>query len=168
MLQQPDPATGSGYIGWTGLGKVGIMRNRLRMREGPGTLDMEHLGGGSETLHDALLQAVAPSPGEPTVIRVFPAWSKEWNARYTLAARGAFLVASSKQAGRIEFVELESEAAGECRLHNPWGAIGVSLYRIGKKSQDIEGSLLGFPTAMGEVIVVLPSGASPEAFRRSL
>jgi len=168
MLQQPDPQTGSGYIDWPGLGQVGIMRNRLRMREGPGTLDAEHLGGGTETLHDSLLQAVAPSPGGQTVIHVFPAWPTVWNAQYTLLARGAFLVSSSIEGGRIEFVEIKSQAGGECRLRNPWREAEVTLYRDGKKSQDLQGTLLTFPTAKNENIVVVPKGTSPDQLKRSL
>jgi hypothetical protein len=54
------------------------------------------------------------------VIRVFPAWPKEWNARFKLAARGGFLVEASVKNGVVEFVELESLAGAECRLRNPW------------------------------------------------
>jgi hypothetical protein len=168
MLQQPNPETGSGFIDWPGLGKVGIMRNRLRMREGPGTLDAEHLGGGTETLHDALLQAVAPAPGGQTVIHVFPAWPKEWNAQYTLLARGAFLVSSSMRGGRVEFVELESQAGGECRLRNPWGEAEVDLFRNGKQSEGLRGGLLTFQTAKGEHVVVVPKGSSPDKVKQTV
>src|SRR5262249_39093553 len=109
-----------------------------------------------------------PSPGGDPVIRVFPAWPKEWDASYTLLARGAFLVTSSIERGRIGFVELESQAGAECRLRNPWGESAVTLYRDGKKSESLPGALLRFPTRKGERVVVVTDGDTPQAHRRAL
>jgi len=98
----------------------GALANRMMLREGPQALDAERLGRGSEALHLALLQSNAAEPGGDPVIRVFPAWPKEWDARFRLAARGGVLVTASMKGGVIEFVELESPAGGECRVRNPW------------------------------------------------
>lgn len=146
----------------------GVLANRMTLREGPQALDAQRLGRAAEALHLALLQSAAPSPGGDPVIRVFPAWPKEWDASYTLLARGAFLVTSSMRQGRIGFVELESQAGAECRLRNPWGDGEVTLYRDGKKSENLRGSLLRFPTRKGERIVVVASGDTPQAHRRVL
>jgi hypothetical protein len=146
----------------------GVLANRMTLREGPQALDAQRLGRAAEGLHLALLQSAAPSPGGDPVIRVFPAWPKEWDASYTLLARGGFLVTSSIQKGRIGFVELESQAGSECRLRNPWGESEVSLYRNGKKSENLQGSLLRFPTRKGERVVVVASGDTPQAHRRVL
>ena len=70
--------------------------------------------------------------------------------------------------GQVEFVELLSNAGAPCKLRNPWDAAAATLYRDGKKSQDLEGTLLTFPTAKGENIVVVPKGATPDQFKRSL
>jgi len=146
----------------------GVLDNRMTLREGPQALDAERLGRASEALHLALLQSNAPAPGEDPIIHVFPAWPKEWNAQYTLAARGAFLVSSSMQGGRIEFVALESQDGAECRLRNPWGEGGIDLYRDGKKAETLSGSLLRFATRRGERIVALPAGTAPNQYKRSV
>ena len=146
----------------------GALANRMTLREGPQALDAQRLGRAAEALHLALLQSAPPDPGGDPIIRVFPSWPKEWNASYTLLARGAFLVTSSIERGRIGFVELESQAGAECRLRNPWGESEVNLFRDGIKSEDMQGPLLRFPTRKGERIVVVASGDTPQSHRRAL
>lgn len=146
----------------------GVLANRMTLREGPQALDAQSLGRAAEALHLALLQSAPSSPGAAPVICVFPAWPKEWDASYTLLARGAFLVTSSIERGRIGFVELESQAGSECRLRNPWGEREVTLYRDGKKSESLRGSLLRFSTRKGERVVVVASGDTPQAHRRTV
>jgi len=63
--------------------------------------------------------------------------------------------------GRIGFVQIQSKVGGECRLCNPWPEKTLTLYRNGKKTKDLSGSLLTFPTARGETITVVPKGSIP-------
>jgi hypothetical protein len=142
-----------------------IMANRMDRREGAQTTNVERLGRVADTLHNALIQSVGAGPAKEPVIRVFPAWPKEWDAAFTLLARGAFLVSSSMKAGRIEFVQVESQAGGECRLRNPWPDTVVTLYRDDKKTEDLSGPLLTFPTQRGEVLVLVPKGTTPSPRR---
>jgi len=51
---------------------------------------------------------------------------------------------------------------------NPWGNAPVDLYRNGKKAENLSGSLLTFKTAKGETIIVLPAGATPDQFKRTV
>ena len=132
----------------------GVLANRMMLREGPNALDAERLGRASEALHLALLQSNPPAPGEPPVIRLFPAWPKDWDAEYSLLARGAFLVKASIAAGTIQHVELMSQAGESCRLRNPWGEREVTLTRNGRKAETLKGSLLSFSTRKGEKISV--------------
>lgn len=138
----------------------GVMRNRMAVGEGPGNVVAEHLGRGCQALHVALLQDSPPSPGREPILHVFPAWPTEWDAQYTLLARGAFLVTSSIRSGQVEFVELLSQVGGECRLKNPWPQSQVTLYRNGKKSEALKGPLLTFSTQKDETIAVTRDGAS--------
>jgi hypothetical protein len=55
-----------------------------------------------------------------------------------------------------------------CRLRNPWGEGEVTLYRDGKKYENLRGSLLRFPTRKGERVVLVASGDTPQAHRRVL
>lgn len=94
-------------------------------------------------------------------VRIFNDWPKSWDAAFTLLARGGFVVSSSMEKGGIEFVQIQSQVGGECRLHNPWPDMTVTLYRDGKKPGDLSGSLLKFPTTPGETIVAVPKGTMP-------
>jgi hypothetical protein len=98
---------------------AGVLRNRLTLREGPGAIECERLGLASHALQNALLQSVPPSPRKEPVNFIFPAWPKQWDAQFTLAARDAFLISASKEKGRIEFVEIHSNKGGQCRVKNP-------------------------------------------------
>jgi len=75
-------------------------------------------------------------------------------------------VTSSMQKGQIEFVEIQSQLGGECRLRNPWGKDEVTLYREGREWKNMYGSLLKFNTREGENIVMVKRGSSPDKFKR--
>ena len=134
-----------------------VLANRLDQREGVQTTNAQRLGRVADTLQTALLQSVGAGPAREPVIRVFPAWPREWDATFTLLARGAFLVGSSMKAGKIEYVRIESQAGGECRLRNPWPDTTVTLCRDNGQGEDLSGPLLTFPTRRGETIVVTAS-----------
>lgn len=152
---------GEGFYFCIGVGRTGVLPNRLTLREGPGAIDCQRLGRAAEALHAALLQSVPPAPGKDPVIHIFPAWPREWDAAYTLLARGAFLVSTSIEKGRIDFVEIQSQVGGECRLRNPWPDAALTLYRNVKKAGDLSGSLLAFHTARGETVTVVRQGSMP-------
>lgn len=60
--------------------------------------------------------------------------------------------------GQIEFVEIYSQKGGHCQLKNPWPATEITLYRDGKKTKNISGSLLVFLTKNGETVTIVPKG----------
>ena len=64
-------------------------------------------------------------------ILVLPAWPADWEASFTLRARGAFVVTASRRGGAVEFVEILSEAGAPCHLRNPWGDAEITLQRDG-------------------------------------
>ena len=148
-------------------GSLQNMANHMTLKEGPQTQCNEQQGRAADALHMALVQSAPPGPEREPVIRLFPAWPKDWDADFTLLCRGGFLVTASIKGGRIEFVELQSQACGECRLRNPWGG-PVALFRNGKVAETLDGSLLKFTTVKGETIVVVRSGATPAQFKRKV
>ncbi|HEY1339962.1 MAG TPA: hypothetical protein VGF59_20760 [Bryobacteraceae bacterium] len=131
----------------------GVLANRLTLREGPQALDAQRLGRASEALHLALLQSNPPAPAEDPILHLFPAWPKEWDVRFTLAARGGFTVTASRRNGKTEFIEIRSQAGAHCKLRNPF-ATPVQLYRDGRKAETLRGDLLEFATRKGERIEV--------------
>jgi hypothetical protein len=146
----------------------GVLANRMMLREGPQALDAQRLGRAAEAVNLALLQSYPPEPAGVPVLRVFPAWPPQWEAAFTLRARGAFLVTSEMRGGRTGFVELESLAGSECRLLNPWSGEPVDLHRDGAPAETLEGDLLTFATRTGERIVLVRSGDTPAAHARTL
>lgn len=154
-----------GFTDVAGIGGAQIFRNRLRLREGPGAIDAEHLGALAYGVHQALLDSSSPTPGEPPLLRVFTDWPKDWDAEFRLLARGNFLVTGSQRKGKIEFVELRSQSGAECRLKNPWPEGPVDLYRNGKKSEQLAGAMVAFQTTKDETIVVVPAGTAPPQHR---
>jgi len=61
----------------------------------------------------------------------------------------------------VDYRGLVARAGGPGRRANPWGAGDVTLYRNGKKAQDLSGATLLFPTGKGEIIVIVPQRTEP-------
>lgn len=130
--------------------------NRLSLREGHQAFDAQRLGRAAEALQIALLNSGPPGPAEDPAIRLFAAWPPEWEATFTLRARGAFVVTASQKDGRIGEVEILSEAGAPLRLHNPWGDREITVQRDGRAAEKVRGSLLTMPTKPGERLRLAP------------
>ncbi len=156
------------FVDRANTGQTGVLANRMTLREGPQAMDVQRLGRASEALHYALLQSEPVQPGREAIVRVFPAWPREWDAAFKLRARGAFLVTSSMRNGTIEFIEVHSEAGTECKLRNPWPESAVSLFRNGNRTDELTGSLLTIPTTASETLILVKQGTTPSQFRRAV
>jgi hypothetical protein len=148
-----------GFIDPEGGGGAQIFRNRLRLREGPGAIDAEHLGGLASGIHETMLSSGTNS--FDATLSVFNRWPDDWDAAFQLLTRGAFVVSSAHLDGKILFVEIQSQAGSDCRLKNPWPNETVTLYRDGKQAEDISGDTLKFSTTRNETIVLVPKGSKP-------
>lgn len=145
-----------------------VMPNRMDLREGFQTTSAQRLGRSAEALHYALIQSVPAGPGKEPVIRVFPTWPKEWDAQYTLLCRGGFLVTSSMNEEKIEFVEILSQAGETFRLRNPWPCNEVTIYLNGKKQKEVKSALITFKTKVDDRYVIVSKGSSLTEFERTL
>jgi hypothetical protein len=132
------------------------LANRLSLREGIQAFDCQRLGRAAEALELALLNSTPPTPAGEPALRVFPAWPAEWDATFTLRARGAFVVTAAQKNGRVEFVEILSAAGALLRLHNPWPGAEVTLTRDGGVPERLRGALLTIPTRIGERLRLAP------------
>ena len=139
--------------------EIEVMPNRMDLREGFQGTSIQRLGRAAEALHYALCQSIPPKPGLEPIIRVFPAWPREWNAQFKLLCRGGFLVSSSMQNGSIESVEITSQAGSVCIIRNPWPKHEVVLYRNNKKWKTSKEDLLTFSTKKGDHFVLAFRGA---------
>ena len=133
-----------------------VLANRMTLREGPQALDAQRLGRASEALNHALLESGPSVPAGEPVIRVFHAWPKDWDATFTLLARGNFLVTSQMEKGRILHVELESRAGASCRIQNPWTG-DARLERNGRPAERLSGPELRFNTSKGDRLRLTPA-----------
>lgn len=127
---------------------------------------IEGYGTFAAALQEGLNQSTAPTPDSEAVIRVFPAWPMAWDAKYKLAAKDGFLVASSLVNHEIEYVEITSQLGGECRVRNPWDE-SVDLYINGKKVKTIragENDLMKFDTEKGDVALLVKAGCDPNTY----
>ncbi|MBI4323793.1 MAG: hypothetical protein HY674_00855 [Chloroflexi bacterium] len=102
------------------------------------------------------------------MIRVFPAAPKDWEAAFTLRARGGFLVSSRmEQDGQPAFVLVRSDAGRPCRLANPWPGrrIVVEPYPAFGAGVEAESDdqAIAFPTTAGAAYLARRADAPVDA-----
>lgn len=144
-----------GFIDPSGDGGTKIFRNRLRLREGPGAIDAEHLGGLAFGIHESLLTSTLNGSVTNSTIEIFPAWPKDWSANFKLLARGGTFVTAAQRDGTVLAVKLEPTLAGTINLKNPWGQAPVKVVR-GNATETLSGETLTLTTKPGEVIRIGP------------
>ncbi|MEI6810018.1 MAG: hypothetical protein WCN95_14975 [bacterium] len=97
------------------------------------------------------------------VLRVFPVWPKEKNARFwNLRAEGAFLVSSALKGGKIPFVKIISEKGRDCTMVNPWAGKSVDVYCAGKKVETLRGDRFVMKTTPGSIYMLSPEGSGAQ------
>jgi hypothetical protein len=131
------------------------------LREGPGAIDAEHLAGLSTGLHASMLSSHPESLTNDDPISIFSDWPKDWDAAFTLLARGGFIVSAAQHAGGVSLVDVVSQIGGDFQLTNPWGASAVTIYRDGHKAEDLTGGIVKLKTARGEHFAIAPRGSAP-------
>ncbi len=125
-------------IGWPAEDLITKFDAAIRYHWRPSNLTDFQGGGGIETagsieaLDSMLLQH------EGGVLRLFPDWPAERDASFTrLRAKGAFLVSSVLHDGKIDFVDIISEAGGPLTIASPWGSeiVHVAGRAVGLKAR---------------------------------
>ena len=114
-------------------------------------------GGGIENVAPFLAVTEMLIQSRGGVIRLFPCWPRELDARFgTLRAVGAFLVSAELKAGVVRGVSITSEKGAPCVVLNPWPGRKVRLTRDGRSGELAEGERFNFAVAAGETIGLLP------------
>lgn len=107
--------------------------------------------GVSMAISELLLQSVGD------VIRLFPAWPKERDARFqNLRAQGGFLITAELEKGQIGPIEIASTVGGKLRFESPWKEVRMRKQRGAKERilvPDREG-IVELETRPGERIFV--------------
>jgi hypothetical protein len=144
-----------GFIDPAGDGGAKIFRNRLRLREGPGAIDAEHLAGLAFGIHQSLLTSTVNESLAESTIEVFPAWPKDWAVNFKLLARGGTTVTAAQQDGKVVSVKLEPTRASTIAIKNPWTPVRVKILR-GTSGETLSGETLKIAVKPGEMIRLSP------------
>ncbi|MEK3916740.1 glycoside hydrolase family 95-like protein [Paenibacillus sp. FSL H7-0331] len=142
------------YCYYADTGRVKFYDNRLTVREGVNAISAQRIGNSANGLQYALCQSQPAGPGKESVINVFPACPKDWNAEFSLWCHGGFKVTSEICKGVIEFVKIESTLGGKCRLRNPWGERELVVHQGDHVQMVSKASLLEFDTDKGTTYTV--------------
>ncbi len=181
-------------IEWNGnnaMVMLGVARARLNM---PGTLDwigkeiqarlrpngtltLNRLGahfnafghyteqfGTTMVLSEMLVQSVGD------VIRAFPAWPKDRNARFQhLRTQGGFLVSASMQDSKISRIEIKSTVGGPLRIVSPWKHATVTRSDTASRQSltlNAQG-MAHIPTHQDETLIFEPQKKNDKPVRRT-
>jgi len=103
--------------------------------------------GGFLAVNEMLLQSC------DGVIRFFPDWPKDQNARFgTLGAVGAFLISAELKDGMIGGVTITSEKGTDCTIINPWPGETIRVVRNGKPAESLAGERFKLKTSVDETL----------------
>jgi hypothetical protein len=122
----------------------------------------EYLGVHLIAMNEALLQSYNDE------IRVFPAMPSDGKfiGRFTLLAKGGFLVSSEREESDIKYVGLKSTLGGTARIVNPWGTESLQI-RDATSGAVVSSSALAIvelETTPGSIYVVERTKKSLDAF----
>ena len=156
----------NGFASWyTACARIGYdpqtILNKLRQecddRSYP-NLILNYGGGGIENVAGFLAVNEMLLQSHEGVIRFFPVWPKDQNARFgSLRTVGAFLVSAERQAAVVGGVTIRSEKGRRCTVQNPWRGRKVLVSRNGKPAELVSGERFTIPTTAGESIALKPA-----------
>jgi hypothetical protein len=132
--------------------------NRLSLEDGEQNQSIEPIATVATATQWALIQSIPPATGQDPVIRLFPAWPREWDVTFELLARRGFKVSAALRSEKVHFVEIYSQLGGLCRLRNPYDTDTVIIHSSGAQPRILQGSLLSFDTKSTQCVVLLPKG----------
>ena len=103
------------------------------------------------TINEMLLQSHAG------VIRVFPVWPRDRDARFgQLRAYGAFLISSELLGGQVQYVIIESERGRSCTMRSPWPGREVVVSANGEQVGTVKTETFTVKTPKGGFVFLVP------------
>jgi len=112
-------------------------------------MSMESMSVLATAMNESLLQS------HEGIIRVFPAYPDDKNGRFTLHARGGFVISSEIKSGEIQWICVKSLYGNTCMLELPWNKTIVKS-NLDKNSRIIKGDIAEIKTKSGEIVLILP------------
>lgn len=120
-------------------------------------MGMEAMSVFATAINESLLQS------HEGVIRVAPAVTADQHARFTLHARGGFLVSSEIDGGQPLWICLESRQGHRCRVVNPWPR--AVIFACGRQIGSQDERTVEFPTVAGERYLLVPEASALATWR---
>ncbi len=168
----------NGFSSWyTACARVGYdperilkgLRHECEKQSAPNLL-LQYGGGGIENCSGFLAVNEMLLQSHEGVLRLFPCWPREMNARFgRLRAVGAFLVSAELKGGVISGVTILSEKGRDCMIVNPWPDRKVQVIRNGKEAEMVSGARFTLKTMANETLQFgcIPETAAHEACQPS-
>jgi hypothetical protein len=151
MLAQINCVNAAGeYCYYDDNGRMPRFENRLTSREGINAMSAQRLGNVSAAIQLALLQSDGGAPGVDPVIRLFPALSKKWNARFKLFAAGGFEIEACCVNGKPGAARITSLLGNRICVYNVWGTCKVRIN--GKDAGIFSGEYIEMDTSCADII----------------
>ena len=114
-------------------------------------------GGGIENVSPALGVTEMLLQSHEGVIRFFPCWPKDQDARFgTLRANGAFLVSAEIKGGVVGNVRIVSEKGMPCTVQNPWPGKRIQVIKSKNVAETLAGERFTLKTTNGESFQLQP------------
>ncbi len=109
-----------------------------------GEFYIEQQGVVAAALQEALVQDY------DGVIRINPAFPKEWDVDGQVAVRGKTKVDVWLRDGAVQAVNIEAGTTGPLKVRNPWGKSAVDVVSSGRSKVALEGATLEFSVLAGQ------------------
>jgi alpha-L-fucosidase 2 len=114
-------------------------------------MSMESMSVLATAMNESLLQS------HDGTIRIFSAFPDNKTGRFTLHARGGFIVSSEIKSGEVQWISIKSLLGNPCKISLPWNKTIVQS-SLRKNIQRISGKVTVINTKASEVITILPEG----------
>ena len=120
-------------------------------------MGMESMSVLACALNESLLQSY------DGVLRMAPATPAQGQARFTLHAVGGFIVSAEVIDGTPQWIAIESQHGGECRIVNPWSE--AQLYCDGARVQSDCSSTIHLATRAGQRWLLTATAEDPATWK---
>jgi alpha-L-fucosidase 2 len=114
-------------------------------------MSMEAMSVLATAMNESLLQSY------DGILRVFPAFPDNKNGRFTLHAKGGFIVSSEIKSGKTQWIAIRSLLGNPFKLVLPWQK-GMAQSSLRKTGQKLSGDIVEVKTKVNELITIIPEG----------
>lgn len=127
----PKVFTQAARVGYPAQSLIDQLKTQINQKSGANLriVDPSHgleKAGAIEAINNMLLQS------DDGIVRLFPVWPTGRDASFVnLREKGALLISSTLQAGRVTYVDITSQPGGAVRLQNPWPGQTLVINRVG-------------------------------------